>query len=120
MGGEVSDLGATIDRDPALRAEVVYYTRRFSDLLLSLSGLLVETGRVTAFAFFRDPRNEPYHTRFQDLLERYRIRSTAFGAREQPYDPSVFVEQVSPVALASLTGGPPKAIIHSARPRAGQ
>ena len=45
-----------------------------------------------AFAFFRDPRNEPYHTRFQDLLERYRIRSSAFGAREQPYDPSVFVE----------------------------
>ena len=45
-----------------------------------------------AFAFFRDARNEPYHTRFQELLERYRVRTATVGARQGPYDPRVFVE----------------------------
>ena len=45
-----------------------------------------------AFEFFRDLRNEPYHTRFQELLDQYRPRSSQFGARQGSYDPKVFVE----------------------------
>jgi tetratricopeptide (TPR) repeat protein len=45
-----------------------------------------------AFAFFRDARNEPYHSRFDQLIERYRVRSTRFGPRQESYDPKVFIE----------------------------
>jgi tetratricopeptide (TPR) repeat protein len=45
-----------------------------------------------AFEYFRDPGHEPDHTRFQQLIERYRLRPSRFGARQEPYDPKVFVE----------------------------
>ena len=45
-----------------------------------------------AFSFFRDPRNEQYYSRFQDLLDRYRSRSSQSGALQGPYDPDIFIE----------------------------
>lgn len=45
-----------------------------------------------AFAVFRERANEPYYSRFKDLLDRYRPVAGTLGARSGLYDPNTYNE----------------------------
>lgn len=76
--------GTNDDRDRALNF--------LEKAILAERSYLTHAQADPAFAYFRDLRNEPYYGRFQNLISRYRVRSSQFGALQGPYDPKVFVE----------------------------
>ena len=74
--------GSNLDRallflERAIRDERTYLTRALGE---------------PAFSSLRDVRNEPFASRFRDLLAKYRSRSGPLDARRGPYDPNVFIE----------------------------
>lgn len=78
----------TAKQEPALALQ--YLAR----VLQQSRAYVVRLDYERAFAFFRDPAQEPYHTEFVALLERYRPRAQGSSAEsaEEPFDPTIFWE----------------------------